>query len=311
MSTSNFQTELKDGRIHDRHTVYYKSFASEDVMKQLIEKFISKSCKFIKKKDICKKYHLNFIELKGTNVGYGYIYFSESAFYYMLTDRKPNGKLNGTWVVNEHYVDSYTRKKITNERYMLYKNLPLEEKKKLKWSWVFEYDYDDEENEIYDNLEKIFVKESFSDLGEYTVDEYSLKCIGSFIDFKKNKESFENDELSNINSVKLGDKLKVFTSTISFKYDNYIDTISITGFPVYMKNDEVLELYSMFFEENIKNYIKKISNKNYDNNVYIEVTFKLKQYAQLLNILCRNLNVNFKNEHFILKNKPIKTTYYN
>lgn len=310
MSTSNLQTELKDGRIHDRHTVYYKSFASEDMMKQMIEKFIAKSSKFIRKKDVCKKYHLNFIELKGNNVGYGYIYFPECAFYYMLTDRKPNGKPNGAWIDNESFVDFETRKKITNERYSLYKSLPLEERKKLKWSWVFEYDYDDEENEINNNVEKIFIKESFSDLGEYVVDDYSYRSIKSFIDFKKNKDASEDDEMTNFIDVKLGDKLKVFTSVISFKYDNYIDTISITGFPCYMKNDEVLQLYSMFFEEDIKNYIKKINNKNYDNTVYIEVTFKLKQYAQLLNILCRSLNVNFRNESFILKNKPIKTTYY-
>jgi len=307
---SNLQIELKDGRIHDRHTVYYKSFTDENTMKKLIEKFIDTSSKFIKKKNVCKKYHLNFIELKGTNVGYGYIYFPEYAFYYMLTDRKPDGQPNGTWVKNENFVKKEDRKRITDERFTLYKSLPIDEKKKLKWSWVFEYDYDDEENEINNNTENIFIKESFSDLGEYSIDEYSLKSIKSYIDFKKSKET-DDDDFSDLCDMKIGDKLKVLTSVISFKYDNYIDTISITGFPSYMKNDEVLELYSMFFEENIQNYIKKISNKSYDNTIIIEVTFKLKQYAQLLNILCRNLSINYKNESFILKNKPIKNTYYN
>jgi hypothetical protein len=309
MQSSNLQIELKDGRIHDRHTVYYKSFASEKVMKNIIDKYVERTSKFIKKKNINKNYHLNFIELKGNNVGYGYIYFPEYSFYYMLTDRKPNGKPNGEWVKNENYVDSETRKKITKERYDFYKSCTPEQKKNTKWSWVFEYDYDDNENEINGNEEKIFVKESFCDLGEYNIDDYSEKSIKAYIDFKKLKE--DNSDFSELKDIKIGDKLKISTSVISFKYDNYIDTISITGFPSYMKNDEVLELYSMFFEENIKNYIKKINTKNYDNTIFIEVTFKLKQYAQLLNIICRNLNILHKNDSFVLKNKPIKNNHFN
>jgi len=310
MESSKFQIELRDGRIHDRHTVYYKSFASEEVMKKIIDEYIERTSKYIKKKNINKNYHLNFIELKGNNVGYGYIYFPEYSFYYMLTDRKPNGKPNGEWILNENYVDSETRKAITKERYDHYKSSEPEEKKKLKWSWVFEYDYDDDENEINGNNEKIFVKEPFCNLGEYTIDDYSNKSIKAYIDFKKAK-NVDDSDFSEFKDAKIGDKLKISTSVISFKYDNYIDTISITGFPSYMKNDEVLELYSMFFEEKVQNYVKKVNTKNYDSNVYIEVTFKLKQYAQLLNIICRNLNSKYKNDIFVLKNKPIKNTHYN
>lgn len=309
MESSNLQIELKDGRIHDRHTVYYKCFASENTMRVIIDDYINKTSKYINKKNVNKNYHLNFIELKGNNVGYGYIYFSEYSFYYMLTDRKPNGQANGEWIKNKDYVNSENRKIITKQRYDHYKNCSLEEKRKLKWSWVFEYDYDDDENEINGNVENIFVKESFCELGDYIIDDYSEKSIKSYIDFKKSKEN-DNTDCSDLKDIKIGDKLKISTSVISFKYDNYIDTISITGFPSYMKNDEVLNLYSMFFEEKIQNYIKKINTKNYDSNVYIEVTFKLKQYAQLLNIICRNLNINYKNESFILKNKPIKNNHY-
>lgn len=300
---SNLQLELKDGRIHDRHTVYYKSFASEEVIKNCIDKYISSYSKYIKNRKVNTNYHLNFIELKGNNVGYGYIYFSDHSFYYMLTNRTPDGNKNGVFIKNPNYVNAEERSIITKERYSFYKE--NKDKINIKWSWVFEYDYDDEDNEINDNNPEIFIKEPYADLGKYKVDEYTLKCINSCIEFKKAKDP-SDQSYSSLENVKIGDMLPIETTTISFKFDNYIDTISITGFPIYMKNEEVLNLYSMFFEEDIKKYIKKMTNKNYNNIYTIEVTFKLKQYAQLLNSICRTLNVNHKNEMFILKNKPIK-----
>jgi len=301
---SNLQIELKEGRMHDRHTVYYKCFCSENILRNNIESFIEKSSTLLKR-NFNKNYHLNFIEIKNLNVGYGHIYFSDSAFYYMLTERTPDGKQNGKIILNPNYVSSEERKIITNQRINLYN-----EKKdilRFLWSWVYEYDYDDEDEELNGNTKYIFVKESFLDLGTYLVDNYAFKSAKACLEYKKAKNESSDSSLEILENIKLNDTLKIEISTISFKFDNYIDTISITGFPLWLSNDQILNQYSKFFEEDIKNYIKKVVNKQYLNSNFIEVSFKLKQYAQLINAICRSLECEVDGQRFVLKNKPVNS----
>jgi len=305
---STLQIELKDGKMHDRHTIHYKGFANEAAIRKNIEEFMKVNSVHINRK-FSKDYYLSYIELKGNNVGYGYIYFKDPAFYYMLTGRRPDGKENGQMVKNPNYISSEERQEITKKRIEFYRS--KKDIVRCPWSWVCEYDYDDDENEAMGNTEYIFVKESFSDLGEYTVDDFCLRSIKSYISFKKTKEEdFSESSLNGLQDVKRGDKLKIQTSTMAFKFDNYIDTISISGFPLYMKNDEILQMYSIFFEEDIQKYVKKVVNKSYNNMQHIEVTFKLKQYAQLLNYICRNFSCDYKGEKFVLRNKPVNDTYF-
>jgi len=300
---TNFQVEIKNGIMYDRHTVYFRCFCSEKILRNAIESYIKRSITNIKKKNINKNYHLNFIELNNTNVGYGHIYFNESAFYYMLTKRKPSGEKFGKIIDNQNYVNYEERMKITAERYKYYKENKNDTESKIKWSWMCEYDYPDEDEELNNNTKTLFIESDFENLGNYIVDEYSYNSIKSYIKFKQQKYSSDenNDYSSEIDNVQIGDTLSIKTNTITFKYNDYIDTLLIFNYPNHIKNDEILSFYQVFFETDIKNYVKKITNKMNS----IEVQFKIKEYAQLLNAICRNMKVDHNGSQFVLKNKPI------
>ena len=299
----NFKTEIKNGIMYDRHTLYYKCFCNETTLRKAIELYIKRARKHVNKRNVNPNYHLNFIELNGTSVGYGHIYFAESAYFYMLTKRKPSGSKHGKVVPNPNYVNYEERMKITDERYRYYKQHKATSKSKILWSWVFEFDYPDEDEELNNNTKTLFIEEDYETLGDYLVDEYCIRSINSYVSFRKSKA--EADEPSG-NSAELlekkaGDVLKINTYTITFKYNDYMDTLLIFNYPNHIKNEEIVTYYQVFFENDIKNYIKKINNKLNS----IEVQFKIKEYAQLLNAICRTMKVKYKNDEFLLKNKPI------